>query len=291
MKRVGSAALACFDRRVPCLRRWLITRLGLRFQKIRVDRCARSAGWEKQSTAECLRDTTEPKRPLVSPQATVFIIQASSLHFSEEPQSQDALHGRSAILRCERSGPEDMRYWWTQDGRRVEDSERRFQEGSNLKFTAVDRHADTGNFQCVASSSSTGETVRSANASINIKWLERGPVTMNEPASEVELEEAERIVLQCHIDGHPRPSSKWLKDGAQLDRKDRILTLTSLSPGDSGIYSCCAQNAAGKVCSNHNITLNIMECPSDPRACPSDLEHVQSDPGECPSDLERVRLM
>lgn len=34
--------------------------------------------------------------------------------------------------------------------------------------------------------------------------LERGPVTMNEPASEAELEEAERIVLQCHIDGHPR---------------------------------------------------------------------------------------
>ncbi len=34
--------------------------------------------------------------------------------------------------------------------------------------------------------------------------LERGPITMNEPASEAELEEAERIVLQCHIDGHPR---------------------------------------------------------------------------------------
>ncbi|KAK2896200.1 hypothetical protein Q8A67_010688 [Cirrhinus molitorella] len=203
----------------------------------------------------------------------VFIIQASSLHFSEEPQSQDALHGRSAILRCELSGPEDMRYWWTQDGRRVEDSERRFQEGSNLKFTAVDRHADIGNFQCVASSSSTGETVSSANASINIKWLERGPVTMNEPASEAELEEAERIVLQCHIDGHPRPSSKWLKDGAQLDRKDRIFTLTNLSTGDSGVYSCCAQNAAGKVCSNRDITLNIRD-KSVPRVLVAPVDQV-----------------
>lgn len=54
-----------------------------------------------------------------------------------------------------------------------------------------------------------------------------------------------------------RPSSKWFKDDAQLDRKDRILTLTNLSTGDSGIYFCCAQNAAGKVCSNKNITLNI----------------------------------
>uniref|UniRef100_A0A9J8A7R4 Protein tyrosine kinase 7 (inactive) n=1 Tax=Cyprinus carpio carpio TaxID=630221 RepID=A0A9J8A7R4_CYPCA len=203
----------------------------------------------------------------------VFIIQASSLQFSEEPQSQDALHGRSAILRCELSGPEDMRFWWTQDGRRVNDSDRRFQEGSNLKFTAVDRHADTGSFQCVASSNTTGETLSSASASFNIKWLERGAVTMNEPASEAELEEAERIVLQCHIDGHPRPSSKWFKDGVQLDRKDRILMLTNLSTGDSGIYSCCAQNAAGKVCSNHNITLNIID-KSVPRVLVAPVDQV-----------------
>uniref|UniRef100_A0A8C1L954 Protein tyrosine kinase 7 (inactive) n=1 Tax=Cyprinus carpio TaxID=7962 RepID=A0A8C1L954_CYPCA len=204
---------------------------------------------------------------------TLFIIQASSLQFSEEPQSQDALHGRSAILRCELSGPEDMRFWWTQDGRRVNDSDRRFQEGSNLKFTAVDRHADTGSFQCVASSNTTGETLSSASASFNIKWLERGAVTMNEPASEAELEEAERIVLQCHIDGHPRPSSKWFKDGVQLDRKDRILMLTNLSTGDSGIYSCCAQNAAGKVCSNHNITLNIID-KSVPRVLVAPVDQV-----------------
>ncbi|XP_026133517.1 inactive tyrosine-protein kinase 7 [Carassius auratus] len=203
----------------------------------------------------------------------VFIIQASSLRFSEEPQSQDALHGRSAILRCELSGPEDMRFWWTQDGRRVQDSNRRFQEGSNLKFTAVDRHTDTGSFQCVASSSSTGDTLTSASASFNIKWLERGPVTMNDPASEAELEEAERIVLQCHIDGHPRPSSKWFKDGVQLDRKDRILTLTNISTGDSGIYSCCAQNAAGKVCSNSNISLSIID-KSVPRLLVSPVDQV-----------------
>uniref|UniRef100_A0A673IBL6 Inactive tyrosine-protein kinase 7-like n=1 Tax=Sinocyclocheilus rhinocerous TaxID=307959 RepID=A0A673IBL6_9TELE len=103
--------------------------------------------------------------------------------------------------------------------------------------------------------------------------LERGPVTMNEPASEAELEEAERIVLQCHIDGHPRPSSKWFKDGDQLDRKDRILMLTSLSTGDSGIYSCCAQNAAGKVCSNHNITLNIID-ESVPRVLVAPVDQV-----------------
>lgn len=188
----------------------------------------------------------------------VLVLQAASLHFSKEPRSQDALHGRSAILRCELGEPAGaVRYWWTQDGQRVQDSQRRFQDGSNLKFTAVDRHADTGNFQCVVSSGA--QSLTSANASFNIKWLERGPVTMNEPASEAELEEAERIVLQCHIDGHPRPSSKWFRDGAPLDRKDRILTLVNLSLEDSGKYSCCARNAAGQVCSDHNITLSVVD--------------------------------
>ncbi|XP_073729712.1 inactive tyrosine-protein kinase 7 [Misgurnus anguillicaudatus] len=189
----------------------------------------------------------------------VICSQVSSLQFSKEPVSQDALHGRSAILRCEVSEPTSVQYSWIQDGRPVQDSDRRFQEGSNLKFTAVDRHLDAGSFQCVAFSSITGDTATSSNASFNIKWLERGPVTMNEPASEAEIEEAERIVLQCHIDGHPRPSSKWFKDSVQLSAKDRILTLSELSPEDSGIYYCCARNAAGQVCSNHNITLNIID--------------------------------
>ncbi|XP_051508295.1 inactive tyrosine-protein kinase 7-like isoform X1 [Myxocyprinus asiaticus] len=217
-------------------------------------------------------ETERSRRSVISPRRTdvhlitiiimstkVFCTQASSLQFSKEPKSQDALHGRSAILRCEVSDPADVRYSWMQDGWSVEDSDRRFQEGSNLKFMAVDRHFDTGNFQCVASNSATGEMVTSANASFNIKWLERGPVTMNEPASEAELEDAERITLQCHIDGHPRPSSKWFKDGVQLGGKDRILTLTDLRPEESGIYYCCARNAAGQVCSNQNITLNIID--------------------------------
>ncbi|XP_056617372.1 inactive tyrosine-protein kinase 7 [Triplophysa dalaica] len=189
----------------------------------------------------------------------VVCLQASSVQFTKEPVSQDALHGRSAILGCEVSDPAVVQYSWMQDGRAVRDNERRFQEGSNLKFTAVDRHLDTGTFQCVALNSVSGEMVTSSNASFNIKWLERGAVTMNEPTSEAEIEEAERIVLQCHIDGHPRPSSKWFKDTVQLTVKDRILTLSDLTPEDSGIYYCCARNAAGQVCSNSNTTLNIID--------------------------------
>lgn len=73
------------------------------------------------------------------------------------------------MLRCEVSDPADVGYGWLHNGQRLENSERRFQEGSNLKFTAVDRRLDAGNFECVAQNTVTGEALHSTNASFNIK--------------------------------------------------------------------------------------------------------------------------
>ncbi|KAK1791796.1 hypothetical protein P4O66_013777, partial [Electrophorus voltai] len=184
-------------------------------------------------------------------------VQALSLHFSKEPQSQDALHGRSAMLRCEVSGATN--YSWLQDGRPVFTSERRFLEGGSLKFTAVDRRLDAGYFQCVATSTASSEMAISANASLNIKWLETGPVTLKEPGSVQEIDGAEQIILQCLIDGHPRPNSKWYKDGVLLASKERNLTLRSPAPTHSGDYGCCARNGVGHACSSTNFTLNIID--------------------------------
>ncbi|XP_030628154.1 inactive tyrosine-protein kinase 7 [Chanos chanos] len=197
--------------------------------------------------------------------AAMCFLHAASLYFSKEPKSQDALHGRSAMLRCEVSDPVNVVYSWLQNGQPVVDSDRRFQEGSNLKFTAVDRHLDTGNFQCVASNMVNGEQALSANSSFNIKWLESGAVTLKDPASEAEIESSSPVTLRCHIDGHPRPTTKWYRDGVQVPSKERTLTLSSPTPEDSGEYYCCARNAAGQVCSNSNYTLSIID-KSFPRA-------------------------
>ncbi|KAK1904937.1 Inactive tyrosine-protein kinase 7, partial [Dissostichus eleginoides] len=184
--------------------------------------------------------------------STVLSIQAAAIQFTKEPKSQDALHGRSAMLRCEVSDPADITYSWLHNGQPLEHSERRFVEGSNLKFTAVDRQLDAGNFECVAENSATGESLHSTNASFNIKWLESGGVTLKEPASEGDIESSAPVTLRCHIDGHPRPTCQWFKDGTkltekshQINNKERTLTFASASPDDNGLYYCCAKNAAG----------------------------------------------
>uniref|UniRef100_A0A8C2XFH5 Protein tyrosine kinase 7 (inactive) n=1 Tax=Cyclopterus lumpus TaxID=8103 RepID=A0A8C2XFH5_CYCLU len=196
----------------------------------------------------------------------VLSIQATAIQFTKEPKSQDALHGRSAMLRCEVSDPADISYGWLHDGQRLQNSERRFQEGSNLKFNAVDRRLDAGNFVCAAENAATGESLHSTNAAFNIKWLESGGVTLKEPTSEGEIESSAPVTLRCHIDGHPRPTCQWFKDGVkltekshQINNKERTLTFPSASPDDNGLYYCCAKNAAGHVCSNSNFTLNIID--------------------------------
>jgi PTK7 protein tyrosine kinase 7 len=73
------------------------------------------------------------------------------------------------MLRCEVSDPADIQYGWLNNGQPLDDTERRFREVSNLKFTAVDRRVDAGNFECVATNTVTGEEAHSTNASFNIK--------------------------------------------------------------------------------------------------------------------------
>ncbi|XP_051978070.1 inactive tyrosine-protein kinase 7-like [Xyrauchen texanus] len=196
----------------------------------------------------------------------VFCVQSASFYFTKEPKSQDALHGRSAVLRCEVSDPQGVIYTWTHNGETVNNTERRFLEGGNLQITAIDRLLDSGNFQCIASKNSTGEEERTSEASINIKWLESGAVTLKSPESEAEIESSSQVILQCNIDGHPRPMNRWYRDGTALteksykiNNKDRTLVLSNASPEDNGLYYCCAKNAVGKACSNDNFTLNIID--------------------------------
>lgn len=93
----------------------------------------------------------------------------AAIIFSKQPSSQDALHGRSAFLRCEVEDPSGVQFEWLHNGAPLIDTERRYHEGGSLTITAVDRKLDGGSFQCVARNPSTGEEEHSINASFNIK--------------------------------------------------------------------------------------------------------------------------
>ncbi|XP_055119115.2 inactive tyrosine-protein kinase 7 isoform X5 [Symphalangus syndactylus] len=214
-----------------------------------------------------------PTRPRRLPLLSVLLLPLlggtqAAIIFIKQPSSQDALQGRRALLRCEVEAPGPVHVYWLLDGAPVQDTERRFAQGSSLSFAAVDRLQDSGTFQCVARDDVTGEEARSANASFNIKWIEAGPVVLKHPASEAEIQPQTQVTLRCHIDGHPRPTYQWFRDGTPLSdgqsnhtvsSKERNLTLRPADPEHSGLYSCCAHNAFGQACSSQNFTLSIAD--------------------------------
>uniref|UniRef100_A0A2I3FSD2 Protein tyrosine kinase 7 (inactive) n=1 Tax=Nomascus leucogenys TaxID=61853 RepID=A0A2I3FSD2_NOMLE len=214
-----------------------------------------------------------PARPRRLPLLSVLLLPLlggtqAAIIFIKQPSSQDALQGRRALLRCEVEAPGPVHVYWLLDGAPVQDTERRFAQGSSLSFAAVDRLQDSGTFQCVARDDVTGEEARSANASFNIKWIEAGPVVLKHPASEAEIQPQTQVTLRCHIDGHPRPTYQWFRDGTPLSdgqsnhtvsSKERNLTLRPAGPEHSGLYSCCAHNAFGQACSSQNFTLSIAD--------------------------------
>ncbi|KAM5163209.1 LOW QUALITY PROTEIN: inactive tyrosine-protein kinase 7 [Mantella aurantiaca] len=192
----------------------------------------------------------------------------AAILFSKQPSSQDALNGRSAFLRCEVEDPSGIEFEWLHNGAPLIDTERRYHEGGSLTITAVDRKLDGGSFQCVARNPNTGEEAHSVNASFNIKWIESGAVSLQNPSSIADIQSLSPVTLRCHIDGHPRPLCQWYRDVTSLaddgqsysfNNKERTLTIHSTGPDDSGEYYCCANNAAGAVCSNRNFTLNIID--------------------------------
>lgn len=116
----------------------------------------------------CVRTEASAPPDPASPTSAPAGAQAAIV-FIKEPSSQDALQGRRALLRCEVEAPDPVHVYWLLNGVPVQDTERRFAQGSSLSFAAVDRLQDSGAFQCVARDNVTGEEARSTNASFNIK--------------------------------------------------------------------------------------------------------------------------
>ena len=72
----------------------------------------------------------------------------------------------------------------------------------------------------------------------------KGPPKMN-PRREKFVKFNSTLRVNCHAKGFPKPEVKWTKDGKLLDTTNK-LTITDMSYGDAGQYTCSANNSEGK---------------------------------------------
>ena len=94
--------------------------------------------------------------------------QQDSFYFDPAPVSQDVVEGSSVRLRCDVSNRQQISFYWTLNGKPVANTSRRWQDGSDLRVTWVDRDQDSGSLRCIATNVTTGIALRSAEAKLNI---------------------------------------------------------------------------------------------------------------------------
>ena len=91
-----------------------------------------------------------------------------NFYFDPAPVDESATEGDAALLRCDVSNRKHIAFYWELDARPVTNTSRRYQDDSDLRITRVDRNKDAGSFRCIATNVTTGVSLRSTEARLNI---------------------------------------------------------------------------------------------------------------------------
>ncbi|XP_040926337.1 hemicentin-1 isoform X2 [Betta splendens] len=166
--------------------------------------------------------------------------------------------GHSVELPCVARGVPEPTITWAKDERHYPVSA----DGS-LAFRSVTLD-DEGAYTCTATSAAGRNQAR-------VQLLVRVPpvVEVLEPPFNSPLQERvanQRIAFPCPAKGLPKPVIRWLRNGQELTGNEpgvsiledgTLLILASLSPLDSGEYSCTAANDAGSTEKKYQLKVNV----------------------------------
>eukprot|EP00117_Sycon_ciliatum_P008896 scpid42568/ scgid2552/ Scavenger receptor cysteine-rich type 1 protein M160; CD163 antigen-like 1 len=123
---------------------------------------------------------------------------------------------------------------------------------SNLTISAVHRQLHEGLYTCVASN------LRNENASASATVVIYVPATLLGATRDQSVAAGNTAELQCHVNGYPRPTTTWYKNGLILEQDDLIgrvsfykgddiLTIYNTQVSDSDAYHCVASNMDNDV--------------------------------------------
>ncbi|XP_054284012.1 inactive tyrosine-protein kinase 7-like isoform X2 [Macrosteles quadrilineatus] len=189
--------------------------------------------------------------------------QEDAFYFTKNPADVTAVAGGHASLQCEVSTP-GLVYSWQHDGGLVVNSTRRLQVGPSLVFRRVDPTTDPGQYKCIATNATSGFSMASRAATVDVHWLsESAQVILQSPSSVPEIKEGDNVTIKCHVEGSEDIRVEWFRNDERVLKTDRVLprgrrlTLRGVTPGENGVYRCSASNEAGSVESSNTVYLNI----------------------------------
>ncbi|XP_067946200.1 hemicentin-2-like isoform X2 [Watersipora subatra] len=199
-----------------------------------------------------------------------IIRRSGQVRIERSPQPNAAggkyIEGTEIVLTCKVEGPRDsdvVFIEWTvlgsQDNRRYPET-----------FKLYGRRGDAGTYQCTASYSD-GTVI--GRDSVVVSIADRrcpGRVSITGVSdAENYVNAGSTVVLRCNADAFPSPEYRWFKGAQPLSSNGAVLTITSVSSSDMGMYSCvvsvdqCADSSA-------DMELRLIEPPRIISHYPSD---------------------
>ncbi|XP_049534828.1 papilin isoform X3 [Anopheles darlingi] len=153
--------------------------------------------------------------------------------------------GGVATLRCFATGYPPPSIRWRKGAIMLNTNQGRYVLTSTGDLQIVQLHrTDSGTYVCIADNGVGEPALREVQLTVNV------PVTVavHFPQGRNPVPNS-NFTINCTVDGYPKPTVNWLKDGQIMVPTERIhitdenlLIVTGAIPSDSGQYKCLARN-------------------------------------------------
>ncbi|XP_047197618.1 sialoadhesin-like, partial [Hippoglossus stenolepis] len=168
-------------------------------------------------------------------------------------QPGDILKGSSVSLTCSSDANPPPAYAWYKKNQTL------LNRAAQLVFSSIPL-SDSGEYYCTAENA-LGKTA-SKRVLINVKYAPQSSSVSVSPSGEIM--EGSSVTLTCSSDANPAANYTWYKENRTLlQGPEGVYRLSSISSGDSGVYSCKSENQYGRINST-SLHLDVQYAPKPP---------------------------
>ncbi|XP_006259476.3 myosin light chain kinase, smooth muscle isoform X1 [Alligator mississippiensis] len=172
------------------------------------------------------------------------------------PQSQEALEGQEVKFKSKVSGKPKPDVEWFKAGAplKARDGVQIYEEdGIHCLCLMKASLGDSGSYSCAAFNPK-GQTSTSWALSVKRPKVEEVTPCFSSILKGCSVSEGQDFVLQCSVEGIPMPQITWLLNDQPIQYAHSTfeegvakLTVQDALPEDDGIYTCLAENSAGRA--------------------------------------------
>lgn len=176
---------------------------------------------------------------------------------SQWPASQVIREGEVVRLTCPITANPEPFYDWFKDGEAIKATWNRYVPKKRLLKIKNIKSSDAGLYTCVGVNG-----FGRVNASITLIVLGKGEVIENLtkpvltevwPQEPQQRRPGESLTFTCRARGFPKPVVTWYKDDIMLVKRGEQITLRSVTPADTGRYTCKANSDFGGTAANFTL--------------------------------------